>query len=443
MRTIKTKRVRLVLPAILIAAILSACGSSGKDTEQAGPRVDLNAPAELSFYAASASFTEEIFQARIAEPIRKKFPHYTINYVKPGSVKIADMIATNNVPDIFLYALPEMQEHLLPYGLQYDMTELIKLSGYDLNRFDPAIVQTIRNASGEGRLYGLPESVSSDMMFYNKDIFDKFGVPYPRDGMTWDEAYQMSRKLTNFSEGVQYRGVTLFFRTVLTNNSDSLPLIDPKTERAVVNADGWKKQFDNLKRFYELTGMTAGFKPGGDGNSELVSFYTDKNVAVVVSPLTAYTRAGFSDLNWDMAAAPTFADRQGVGFQVGPRALFISNTSTVKEQAFQVIAHLLSDEVQLQNNKLGQITSLNNETVRKTFGSDVQALKGKNVASVFHNKIAPTPQLPMLSTNAGKLLGNEFDAVIQGKKDVNTALRSAEETINKAIDEEIAKRRKP
>lgn len=443
MRRESAKPIRLAVPAVALAVLLSACGSSGKESEQTKAGVDLNAPAELSFYAASASFTEEIFEARVAEPIRKKFPNYTIKYVKPGSVKVADMIATNTVPDIFLYALAEMQEHLLPYGLQYDMTEFVKKNGYDLSRFNPAVLQTIRNASGEGRLYGLPESVGSDMMFYNKDMFDKFGVPYPQDGMTWDETYQMSRKLTNFSDGVQYRGVTLFFRTVLANNSDSLPLIDPKTERAVVNTAEWKKQFDNLKRFYELNGMTTGFKPGGDGNSELVSFYTDKNVAVVISPLTSYTRAGFSDLNWDMAAAPTFAERKGVGFQVGPRALFISSTSAVKEQAFQVIAHLLSDEVQLANSKLGQITSLNNEAVRKTFGSDIPALKGKNTAAVFYNQVAPTPQLPMLSVNAGRLLSNEFDAVIQGKKDVNTALRSAEETINKAIDEEIAKRKQP
>jgi multiple sugar transport system substrate-binding protein len=354
---------------------------------------------------------------------------------------MADMLTTNNVPDIFLFALPEMQSNLLQYNLQYDMTELIKSNGVNLSRFSPGLLQTFRDASGGGKLYGLPESFNPHVMLYNKDVYDKFGVPYPKDGMTWDDAYQTSRKLTNQSDGIQYRGLTFFFRTVLANNSDSLPLIDPKTEKAAVNSASWKKHVDNIKRFYELNGMLTGYKSGSDGNTELVSFYTDKNAAAVISPFSGYTRDGMKDIKWDMVSVPVFAEQKGVGLQVEPRALFISSTSQVKEQAFQVIMHLLSDEVETANSKLGKTTSLTNEAIPKTFASDIEALKGKNTMAVFYNKPAPSPSVPNLSTNAGSLLSKEMDQVIQGKKDVNTALRNAEETINKAIDEEIAKRK--
>lgn len=86
---------------------------------------------------------------------------------------------------------------------------------------------------------------------------------------------------------------------------------------------------------------------------------------------------------------------------------------------------------------------LQHEAIAKAFGSELEVLKGKNTSAAFYNNVAPSPQSPALSTNGANMLSKEFDAVIQGAKDVNTALRSAEEAINKAIEEELAKTRKP
>ncbi|MEF3311362.1 ABC transporter substrate-binding protein [Paenibacillus sp. GYB004] len=438
---------KLVGPAFAVVALVSGCGGgeSGGSTPKAAPSgqaapaaVDYNEAAELTIYASSSSFTEDIFKSRVERYVRSKFPNYKLNYVKPGSRTVPDMIATQNVPDIFLFALPEMQKNLLPNGLQYDLTELIAKYKVDLNRFEPGLLQTFRDVSGDGKLFGLPESTNPHVMFYNKDIYDKFGVTYPKNGMTWDEAYEMSRKMTNFQDGIQYRGVTMFFRTMLTNNAESLPIIDAKTGRAAVNTAPWKTIFDNAKRFYEVNGMLTGYKPG-DGAAELTAFYTNKNIAAVISPLSAYTRAGMNDIEWDMVSVPVSSAQQNTGLQVEPRAWFISNTSKSKEQAFQVLLHVLSDEVELANSKSGKTTSLQNETIAKAFGADLELLKGKNTSAAFHNKVAPSPQAPELATNGANLLSKEFDDVIQGHKDVNTALRNAEETINKAIEEEIAK----
>lgn len=437
---------KLAASAVAVAALMSGCGGGKSDggkpqaapSEQAPPAIDYNETAELTIYASSSSFTEDVFKSRVEKYVRSKFPNYKLNYIKPGSMKVPDMIATQNVPDIFLFALPEMQTNLLPNGLQYDLTELIGKHKVDLSRFEPGLLQTFRDVSGDGKLFGLPESTNPHVMFYNKDIYDKFGVPYPKNGMTWDEAYEMSRKLTNFQDGIQYRGVTMFFRTMLTNNAESLPIIDAKTSRASVNTAQWKTIFDNAKRFYEVNGMLTGYK-SGTGAEELTAFYTNKNIAAVISPLSGYTREGMKDIDWDMVSVPVASAQQNMGLQVEPRAWFISNTSKSKEQAFQVLLHLLSDEVELANSKSGKTTSLQNEAVAKAFGADLELLKGKNTSAAFHNKVAPSPQSSELATNGANMLSKEFDAVIQGKKDVNTALRNAEETINKAIEEELAK----
>jgi multiple sugar transport system substrate-binding protein len=56
-------------------------------------------------------------------------------------------------------------------------------------------------------LYALPFSMNYGMTIYNKDIFDKFGIPYPKDMMTWNEMLDLGKKLTKLEQGVQYVGI--------------------------------------------------------------------------------------------------------------------------------------------------------------------------------------------------------------------------------------------
>ncbi|CAG7614659.1 hypothetical protein PAESOLCIP111_01734 [Paenibacillus solanacearum] len=429
--------VKLLLAAAAVAALIPAC-SNAPGKADLSKAADLSAPAELVFYAASSSMTPELFEEKIAGPVRTKYPQYTLKYIPPGT-DLTGLITSGTVPDVLWLSLSEMRKHLLQLRLQYDLTELITKNKYDLNRFDPAAVQTIRNVSGDGKIFGLPDSFNPMVLFYNKDVFDRFGVPYPTNGMTWDGAYELARKLTRSDSGVSYRGMGMFYRLVFNGNQFSLPLIDASTAKPLASSTpNWKRLLDNTKRFYEIEGNMAGFKTGSDGNSELNSFLTDRNMAMIVSPLSSYNREGFQKLNWDMVAAPTFPELPKVGFQSEPRVYFITG-GKYKEQAFQAVAHLLSDEVQIKNNKDGQLTSLKNEEVRKTFGQQTPALSGKNTSAVYYNQFAPTPAFnPNYSTDPATILAKEFNEVLAGKQDVNSVLRSTDEKIAKAIEEEKA-----
>ncbi|GAA3404423.1 ABC transporter substrate-binding protein [Paenibacillus hodogayensis] len=431
------------LASAAITVLLLGCGGEGKTPEAKGADqgvAESNEPAELSFYAASTSMTKPLFDEKIGKPVQQKYPHYTVQYIAPNS-KISDLIATGTVPDIYWLTLTEMRSTLLQYRLQSDISDLIAKNKYDLSRFDPAAVQTIKNVSGDGKLFGLPDSFNPIVLFYNKDIFDRFGVPYPVNGMTWDAVYELSRKMTRTESGVSYRGMGMFYRLVFNGNQLSLPLIDTVSAKPLASATpGWKRILDNVKRFYEIEGNLSGFKPGTDGgNSDLNAFLTENTMAMLMSPLSSYNRDGFQKVNWDMVSAPTFADMPQTGFQAEPRIYFISGGKN-REQAFKAVAHLLSDEVQVKNNKEGQLTSLKDTEVRKTFGQQTAALSGKNTSAVYFNQFAPTPALnSAVSTDPATILAREFNDVIIGKQDVNTALRNTDEKVKKAIEEEAAK----
>lgn len=49
------------------------------------------------------------------------------------------------------------------------------------------------------RQFTFPATVDNHFIIYNKAIFDKYGVPYPGDDMTWEEYILMAQKLTRYA----------------------------------------------------------------------------------------------------------------------------------------------------------------------------------------------------------------------------------------------------
>jgi len=48
----------------------------------------------------------------------------------------------------------------------------------------------------DGRQYGFVTNPGPWVIFYNKSIFDKCGVPYPKGDWTWEEFVEVAKKVT-------------------------------------------------------------------------------------------------------------------------------------------------------------------------------------------------------------------------------------------------------
>src|SRR5690606_21529535 len=115
-----------------------------------------------------------------------------------------------------------------------------KKHNLDLNRFEPEAIEALMAATQTNDLAGIPYTRHFYALYYNKDIFDKFGVDYPPDGMTWDQAYDLARKLTRMEDGIQYRGLNLV-PVERPASQLSLPYVDMNTKKTVINSDSWKR----------------------------------------------------------------------------------------------------------------------------------------------------------------------------------------------------------
>ncbi|CAG7623439.1 hypothetical protein PAESOLCIP111_02522 [Paenibacillus solanacearum] len=432
----KTKRL-VVLAGTALLSLMTACqtGNGGQEAEKPKESI-VSKPAELTFFMMAGD-SEDGFNERIGNAIRKKFPQYTIKYIRsqPGTT-LPELITAGQVIDIYFDSIGNFSDGLLKYQLEYDMTGLMKQSGVDVNRYEPTLIDAMKQISG-GKMYGLPVYNSNLVLFYNKAIFDKFGVPYPKDGMTWDEALALAGKLTRTEGGRQYLGLTVSPTHLFRMNSFSLPYVEPGKDTPTVNQEQWKK----------LLQKTIIDPAADEGYKEKIIELKNKlpyreallkeqylAMFVFLSSMPFTVPDEIAPLNWDMVSLPTFSEMPGVGSQAYPTYFSVTAMSKNKEAAMEVIKFLGSDEYQTEMARKGTMPVLRDASIKKLLGQDTP-FKDKNFNAVFHNKFAPISPKSVYDVSIEKILNNKLVPLAKQEIDINTALRSAEEEAIKSIRE--------
>lgn len=78
-------------------------------------------------------------------------------------------------------------------GILMDLTEAEKKSDLKVHENFPAPL--VDGYTVDGKLYGIPKDFDTNAVFYNKEIFDKAGVEYPKDGWTFEEFKATAEKI--------------------------------------------------------------------------------------------------------------------------------------------------------------------------------------------------------------------------------------------------------
>jgi multiple sugar transport system substrate-binding protein len=386
---------------------------------------------EIFIYTSYPAFyaKEENWDKQVGQYLKKKFPDVTIKHVHwDKGREYKDLIAAGTIPDIIIdNARMNFERYILKNDLQYDMTDLIKKFNFDTSKLNPAAMAQMKNMTPEGKIYGLPFQLSDFVLFYNKDIFDKFGVDYPKDGMTYDEIYELAKKLTRQEGDNTYKGYQQHPGLYMTYNQLSLPPLSLTEDKAQLSTDGWKKEVDNLRRFYEI--------PANQFTS-VDDFPKGKMaMSVHVSEKIIQWYEQNKNLNFDIASMPSFADVPNTKAQPNMYSAYIAKQSTKKDKAFEIIQYLLSEEMQINFAKEGIIGPLESQKVQEAFGKNLPQLQGKHTQSIFYSKNAMPPAARANGlTYVDVPLHNVFSPLIFGEsKDSATALRMIEEQTNKGI----------
>ncbi len=190
----RTRSLLIALLLIALALPLGLVSTSAQDDT-----------AEISFMGWGQPSEQAVFEALIAA-FEEENPNVKVDYVNipPGEFlqRLTTLAAAGDLPDVF-YMSPDWfatwvsRSQLLAIEEYVPEEELADIwpMGLDFYRYDGEV-------TGRGTLYCLPKDLGPFVMVYNKDLFDKHGVPYPpTDGSwTWDKALEDYQALTEFAD---------------------------------------------------------------------------------------------------------------------------------------------------------------------------------------------------------------------------------------------------
>lgn len=137
--------------------------------------------------------------------------------------KLQTLVAAKQAPDAFELNF----ENFVTYadkGALADLTPLISAdTGFSTSVYNPTALAAFQQ---DGKQYGLVESFSNVVLFYNKDLFDAASVAYPTADWTWTEELEAAQKLTNASAGVwgDFAPIQFweFYKTIAQNGGSIL-----------------------------------------------------------------------------------------------------------------------------------------------------------------------------------------------------------------------------
>ncbi|WP_176705903.1 ABC transporter substrate-binding protein [Paenibacillus hemerocallicola] len=426
---------RKAASAALLAAVIAVtagCSKGDSDAESTSdPAKSTEAgkePVTLKIMWFNTLVAKEAVEQFISIPVKQKYPYITIEFmdVKTGAA-LPDLITTGqSIPDIVITDYSNLSTAI---DLKYptDLNEALKKEKVDLNGLEASPLDGVRALGAQGELYGLPFYMDKYMMFYNKDIFDRFAISYPTGEMSYTDLIGLAKRLTRSEAGVQYLGYrwadlyTFGFQL-------GLPVINARTGKADLQSDGWKRALSMIKEMVDT---------GIDNKITHEHFFKEKRLAIYPQWMGAayglIAQEGGA-LNWDIAAMPYSSDQPKTSGPTKPIYLLASAAGKHKEQAIAAISYVAtSPEVQMLLSQNGRISVLKDKAIQQQFGTKLQLLQGKNAGAVFKYPFGKLPNTTAYESQAWNGLDTAPVAIIGGT-DVNTALRAADEKANKDID---------
>jgi multiple sugar transport system substrate-binding protein len=394
--------------------------------------IDPSQPITISAYRVSTGMTEGEFNQFIAEPVKKRYPNVTFTFSQAGTGnQPQDLVVAGQIPDLLITDQGGMRT-FTDLHLSDDLSPLIKKYNLDISKFDQAAIELAKGLSSDGQtVTGIPFSLNFSGFFYNKDVFDKFAVPYPKDGMDWDDIIELGKKVAREEAGISYKAI--YPNPVKSVSFDNgVNVVDSKTNRANFMTDDWQQVFKTYVDILKIPGNLSVPSP--------TQLFQKAQLAMLSSGVA---RIGEFDklyregnpVNWDVIAHPKIAKYKSTGLgSVSPAYLMPSNTSKNKDTVIKIIMSVTDKENQLNMTKQGRLTALTDRQIREQFGQGMESMKGKNVKGMLALPFAIGAKYTIYDNVAGKYLDQAATAVANGQKDVNTALREAQEQANKEIE---------
>src|SRR5690554_2705262 len=300
---------------------------------------------------------------------------------------------------------------------------LAELSGVDAGAYKPSLLEAF---TLDGTQYGLPESFSNVVLFYNKGLFDAAGIDAPGDGWTWDDVRSAGETLTDKDSGVwgMYQPVSFHeFYKVLAQAGGEFFNGD-KSEATFASPAG----IEAATYLVEKSGVTMPTEADGAGTPDFdTNLFKEGKLAMWTTGIWMFGALSEVDFAWDIAVEPGKAQNASAMFGNG---VVVSARSEHPAEAQKWIEFLTGSDAstELRVAASWELPPVADESLLAPY---LDAGAPANRKAVFDSldSVALPPVIES-QQEMQDIVSEELGNAAAGRKSVEDALADAQERVN-------------
>lgn len=343
---------RLALATALALALpLAACGDDGSGSGADGPveLIVFGDPDELAAYRTLV----DAFQAGSDGEVELIETSDRDDLI----ARLSTSLAAGDPPDVFLMNYRYYGQFAANGSIQPLDDRLADSTALDTDEMYPVAVDAF---SWQGEQLCLPQNVSSLQVYYNRDLFERYGVPEPPADWTWNDMLQAAVTLTRDARGNQVVGTESDGQAVVdvyglgieasmirlapfvwSNGGEIVDDPERPTRFTLDTPEARQvlEDFLDLRLAYGVVPTDAEIESLDDETR----FANGKLAMILSSRRSTTTFRTIEDFDWDVAPLPTYGDQVGI---LHSDAYCITAQSERQDAAWEFLEFALDEEGQ-------------------------------------------------------------------------------------------------
>lgn len=307
------------------------------------------------------------------EKFEKLHPEIKIHYYS-GIPKddyeewLARKILKGDAPDVFMI-LSEDFSHMVSLGLLENLDkEIQEDKSVEIRDYYETSLEA---GKIDDRQYALPYETVPTLMFVNKTLLEKEGIPVPDADWSWDDLYRICKKVTKDLDGDgrldQFGTYNYGWLEALYSNDGKI--FDPQGRKCYLTSERTEESVRFIQRINELyQGEKVTRETFDAGN---VAFMPLSFAEYRTYKTYPYKIKKYSDFQWDCITLPAGSMGDNIS-RVDSLLIGISSESRQKDMAWEFLKMLTNDrEIQMELFRYSQGASVLKEVTNSKEAEEI------------------------------------------------------------------------
>ncbi|WP_308638230.1 ABC transporter substrate-binding protein [Paenibacillus silvisoli] len=176
---------------------------------------------------------------------------------KPVSIDQYEKKLRSEKPDLLLLGFSGKYAKLAADGMLEDVAVRLRASEMKEEDFYPGMIEKLRRDGG-GNLYALAPAFQASVLYYNADLFRKYGIEPPRNGMTIMDVMRMAG---DFAQAGSHKDEVVGYHQPLgsmpnsllftMSSAEGLQSYNFKTGKVTMDSPAWRKLIETVVDLYK------------------------------------------------------------------------------------------------------------------------------------------------------------------------------------------------